>query len=335
MSQARVVQWVLVAGFAGITACGGDSSGPPAGGTPPIANFSVTCVDLSCDFQELSSDADGQVTSFSWDWGDASAKGSGKAPTHTYAAGGDKMVKLTVTDNDGDQGNVTKTVTVSAPQNGAPTANFGISCSSLDCTFTDQSTDADGTVVGWAWDFGDGAVSAVQNPASHHYNVSALTLISVKLTVTDNLGLTSTKTSQFTVSPPAMLMCDGTACTLVLDQASTVVVTLESSECTARNNSIVITAPVLDTLFTDGCYSPTPGTPEATFQLNNGAAFVAGTQLSAEVLSGSLRQEVAPAVRVTGAFPTWTIEFDDGEDATPPEPDFNDLVISVTATPTP
>ena len=37
--------------------------------------------------------------------------------------------------------------------------------------------------------------------------------------------------------------------------------------------------------------------------------------------------ETDPALRVVGAYPEWTLEFDDGEDATPPEPDFNDLVI--------
>jgi hypothetical protein len=47
-------------------------------------------------------------------------------------------------------------------------------------------------------------------------------------------------------------------------------VTLESRECTARNNTFRITAPVPETLFTDGCYTPVPGTPEATFQLDNG-----------------------------------------------------------------
>jgi hypothetical protein len=51
------------------------------------------------------------------------------------------------------------------------------------------------------------------------------------------------------------------------------------------------------------------------------------------VISGSLKQEVAPALRVTGAYPVWTLEFDDGEDATPPEPDFNDLVLTITADP--
>jgi hypothetical protein len=83
-------------------------------------------------------------------------------------------------------------------------------------------------------------------------------------------------------------------------------------------------------LITNGCYEPDVGT---TWDLNNGEAYVAGTELNAEVISGSLKQETAPALRVLGAYPEWTLEFDDGEDATPPEPDFNDLVITITATP--
>ena len=42
---------------------------------------------------------------------------------------------------------------------------------------------------------------------------------------------------------------------------------------------------------------------------------------------------IAPALRVTGAYPQWTLEFDDGEDPTGPgEPDFNDIIMTVTAT---
>ncbi len=42
-----------------------------------------------------------------------------------------------------------------------------------------------------------------------------------------------------------------------------------------------------------------------------------------------------PQLRVTGTFATgWTLEFDDGF-VGPNEPDFNDLVIRVVATPAP
>ena len=52
------------------------------------------------------------------------------------------------------------------------------------------------------------------------------------------------------------------------------------------------------------------------------------------MLSGSVKLETEPSLRVTGSFAEgWTLEFDDGEDATFPEPDFNDLVLRIVATP--
>ena len=40
----------------------------------------------------------------------------------------------------------------------APTANFTSNCSDLDCSFADQSSDSDGNIVSWSWDFGDGGM---------------------------------------------------------------------------------------------------------------------------------------------------------------------------------
>jgi len=86
-----------------------------------------------------------------------------------------------------------------APSNSPPTSSFTYSCSYLSCTFTDQSTDADGSVTGWAWTFGDAATSNTQSP-SHSY-ASAGTY-SVKLTVTDNAGATNSSTQSVSVSAP-------------------------------------------------------------------------------------------------------------------------------------
>ncbi len=320
-------------------ACGKDSSGP--GGeenAAPTANFNSSCTDLACSFTDLSSDRDGQVTSFHWSFGDGGEAASPN-PNHTYAGGGPFTVTLTVADNGGEEASMSKTVTVSPAQNGAPTANFTVKCSSLDCTFEDLSTDADGTVVAWAWDFGDTQTSALHDPPVHHYNVTALSSFTATLTVTDNLGLTSTKSVEFTVAPAATLQCEsapGTGqfatCDLEILADAVVTVTLQSRECTAHGNAFQITEPIAVTLFTDGCYSPAEGTP---FTLNGGVAFVAGTRLKAQVISGSTEQEVAPALHVEGAYPTWTLKFDDGEDATPPEPDFNDLILTITAAPVP
>jgi PKD repeat protein len=318
----------------GLVAGCGDSNGPDPdpNNEAPTANFTWECTDLACTFTNLSSDADGTVASSAWDFGD-DGNSQNPNPSHTFASASDFDVTLTVTDDDGAEGTVTKTVTVSEPAPGGPVAAFTITCFSLDCTFTDASVDSDGgTITSWAWDFGDGESSTEQNPPAHRYDVTELTEFTASLTVTDDDGLSSTKTASFTVAPSASLTCNGVDCTLTLEDDATVTVTLESRECTARNNTFRITQPAEEVLITDGCYEPAVGT---SWALNNGEAYTAGTELNAEVISGSLKLETDPALRVVGAYPQWTLEFDDGEDATPPEPDFNDLVITITATPVP
>ena len=288
---------------------------------------------MSCSFASLSGDGDGQVTKYRWEFGDG-AQSTSQGPSHTFAVEGSYDVTLTVTDNDGATGSVTKAVSVTSAQSGAPTAAFTVNCSSLDCTFTDQSTDGNGSVVSWAWEFGDGELSSAQNPPVHHYDATTRTVYDARLTVTDNDGLTSTKTAQITVSPPASLQCEdasGTgsfaSCDLVLEAAAKVTVTLQSRSCDAHGNTFRITAPIQETLFTDGCYAPTVG---SSFDLQNGTQFAAGTHLQAEVVSGATNQQTSPALHVTGAYPTWTLSFDDGVGG-PGEPDFNDLVMTVTA----
>ena len=319
---------LLVLGFAA-AGCG-DSNGPDPDpdNVAPTASFTYECVDLDCSFTDLSSDSDGQVESFSWAFGDGQTS-TGRNPDIAFTGAGSYDVTLTVTDDDGEDAAVTETVVVTEPAAGAAVADFSVTCFSLECTFVDEST---GPVTSWAWAFGDGSTSTVQNPPAHTYDVNELTTVVATLTVTDAGGAPSTKTVSFTVSPSAHLTCDGVDCTLLLEDDAVVTVTLESRECTAHNNTFRITQPAEEVLITDGCYTPAVGT---SFDLNNGNAYAAGTELNAEVISGSLKQEVSPALRVVGTYPEWTLEFDDGEDATPPEPDFNDLVLTIRATPQP
>lgn len=326
---------VAVASLA-LAGCSGDSNGPDGSNLSPTADFTSQCTDLSCSFTDLSSD-DGQVAARQWQFGDGSGSTSAN-PVHAFASGGNYNVSLTVTDNAGATGSITRAVSPTAAAAGAPTAAFTVSCSSLDCSFTDQSTDANGTVVSWAWDFGDGATSTAQNPPTHHFDVTTRTVVQASLTVTDNDGLTSTASAQLTVSPPASLQCaDATgtghfvSCALVLESDATVTVTLQGRSCDAHGNKFRITAPVLETLFADGCYAPAVG---QSFELDGGNVFAAGTRLEADVISGATNQMMAPALHVSGAYPTWTLSFDDGVGG-PSEPDFNDLVMTVTAHPVP
>jgi PKD repeat protein len=51
--------------------------------------------------------------------------------------------------------------------------------------FTDTSTDSDGTIVSWSWDFGDGTISSIRNP-QHQYDDDGMYLVT--LYVIDNDG---------------------------------------------------------------------------------------------------------------------------------------------------
>lgn len=76
-------------------------------------------------------------------------------------------------------------------------AAFTPSCTGLVCTFADSSTDADGTIVSWNWDFGDGFTSTDPQPA-HTYSQAGT--YSVRLTVRDNLGTTSAASQDLTLA---------------------------------------------------------------------------------------------------------------------------------------
>lgn len=83
------------------------------------------------------------------------------------------------------------------PANQAPTAAFSTAVQALKVTFTDQSTDPDGTVAGRSWDFGDGTTSAAVNPVKTYTAAGTYT---VKLTVTDDKGATATVSRTVTVA---------------------------------------------------------------------------------------------------------------------------------------
>ncbi|MDF2181870.1 S8 family serine peptidase [Neptuniibacter sp. CAU 1671] len=88
---------------------------PAAENTAPVASFSFSCNKLACSFNGSgSTDADGSVVSYNWNFGD-SAKSSGVSASHSYAAAGNYNVSLTVTDDKGATHTKTSSVTVTAP----------------------------------------------------------------------------------------------------------------------------------------------------------------------------------------------------------------------------
>lgn len=90
--------------------------------------------------------------------------------------------------------------------NSIPVANFEMSNSKPVIgdliNFTDTSTDDDGTINSWLWNFGDGAVSTEKN-AAHTFAIA--TTYTVSLTVKDNKGAEIKKEIALVVSNPKVI----------------------------------------------------------------------------------------------------------------------------------
>jgi len=146
-------------------------------------------------------DPDGDVLTYRWDFGDGTI-GTGGNPSHTYNAGGIYTVTLVV--NDGKTDSLPHQTTVTIEEvNDPPVADAGPDQSATvgsPVTFNGSgSSDPDGFIVSYAWNFGDDSTGTVANP-SHIY--SGPGTYTVTLTVTDNDGLTDTDTCTVTVNAP-------------------------------------------------------------------------------------------------------------------------------------
>ncbi len=187
----------------------------PPGNNPPIANFSFSQQNrqLIINFTDTSIDADGTITAWNWNFGDNSTD-TVQNPSHTYVSDGTYQVTLTVTDDGGKSGSITKNVIVSPLVNQSPVISnitgTQTSFKPLVGKFTEISSDPDGFITKWDWNFGDGHTftttdPTLKNPTNTYLFPGTYT---VSLTVTDD-GLpdgtnkkTASSSIQFVVEPP-------------------------------------------------------------------------------------------------------------------------------------
>ena len=165
----------------------------PIGNAPPTAVIAATTSALHLAVDGTgSSDSNGTITGYAWDFGDGSIATTLTA-THDYAAGGTFTVTLVVTDDGGATGTTTKLVTVAV--------SFTATASGRSATVdASGSSDAEGPIAAYAWDFGDGG-TATGVTATHTYATDGT--FTIALTVTDGAGATARTSQSIAVTAPA------------------------------------------------------------------------------------------------------------------------------------
>ena len=180
---------------------------------PPVADITSAPTGFANSemlFDASSSyDPDGDVLSCTWSFGDGTQPASGLQVSHIFIEPGTYTITLGVDDGRGGSDSAQSEIIISPP-NQPPVADFSHSgtLAALETITFDagSSTDPDGIITSWQWDFGDG-IRTTGKMVTHVY--SSTGTYTVTLTVSDNLGLTDTTTRTITVSenqPPQAVM---------------------------------------------------------------------------------------------------------------------------------
>ena len=187
-----------------LAGCGGGGSAPPPN-QPPVASFAASPEDgappLAVSFDaSRSRDADGSIVRYEWDFGDGGTA-NGRSVRHTFEQAGAYTVRLTVVDDDNASGAASGEVLVNTDPLARIAADPVGGVAPLEVRFdASDSSDADGNIEGYAWDFGDGVLAAGAETAEQTFNEPGL--YAVRLVVTDDLGGTGEVVFEVNVRDP-------------------------------------------------------------------------------------------------------------------------------------
>ncbi|MGZ3862527.1 MAG: PKD-like domain-containing protein [Bacteroidia bacterium] len=159
--------------------------------------FSANCLSDSVKFTNTSTVATGNLTGWSWTFGDGGTS-SQQNPHHLYDSIANYTVSLTVLSDSGCSASMIDTVNINA----SPLAGFtALTKCGLQASFTDTSKINSGTITNYNWTFGDGGTSTSQNPS---YTYTATGTYTVTLQVQSNNGCTDTATQVVSAASPVV-----------------------------------------------------------------------------------------------------------------------------------
>lgn len=110
-------------------------------------------------------------------------------------------------------------------------------------------------------------------------------------------------------------------CAMTLQEPAGLRFELQTFTCSAHGNVLEIRTPVEQVLTSDACHL---GASDGIWEFPG--PFDEGTHVTLNFISAELR--LAPGVTVTGSYPAWIINFEDGGDQ-----DYDDLVLTVRVVP--
>jgi len=200
----------------------------------PSANFNSSlpvsgCTGLNVSFTDISTGGGGSnITNWSWDFGDGVTDNTNNStPNHTYTLPGAFDVVLTVTDANGCDSTIVREnyVQISNPPNAVLTSTpfNAFSCEPpLTVTFSGVASSSNSpfsNTLTYNWDFGNGQTSSLSNPPAQTYTESGSFVVT--LTVTDDVGCSSTNTQTVQISSPtASFTIADTDSTIICEQAT-------------------------------------------------------------------------------------------------------------------
>jgi gliding motility-associated-like protein len=180
----------------------------------PVADFLVVdaCTGTGVEFLDASTILTGNITGWSWDFGDGTSS-TLQNPSHAYSAPGTYDVTLTVS-----AGSCTDQITFTATSFPNPVADFSTAnvCLGEPADFLDNSTVTGAVIAQWAYDF-DGEGNALTADASFTFATAGT--FNVTLAVITSDFCADTHTEQVTVYPApvpaftAAAVCEGNTTT--------------------------------------------------------------------------------------------------------------------------